>query len=183
MSSTLTRVCNFKKEGGILARPRKDTSALQGAYTKDAMKERLESENKLKGKTDKLLAPEIVKMDEVALAKFEDLVEELKEVDVIANVDVDLLGGYCTSYSGYVRATKMLMMQSFVEEQENKLGAITKIQNPYIKIQQSYLDRMVKIASLFGLSPADRTRIAHLNPSDKNQKSDPLLELLSGLKK
>ena len=166
-----------------MARPRKDTSALQGSYTKEAMKERLENENRLKGKTDKLIAPEIVKIDEVALAKFEELVEELKEVDVIANVDVDLLGGYCTSYSGYVRATKMLMMQNLVEEQENKHGAITKMQNPYIKDQQSYLDRMIKIASLFGLSPADRTRIAHLNPSDKNDKPDPLLELLNGLRK
>ena len=166
-----------------MARPRKDTSALQGAYTKEAMKERLENENRLKGKTDKLIAPEIVKIDEVALAKFEELVEELKEVDVIANVDVDLLGGYCTSYSGYVRATKMLMMQYLVEEQENKLGAITKMQYPYIKVLHSYLDRMIKIASLFGLSPADRTRIAHLNPSDKNDKPDPLLELLNGLRK
>ena len=77
----------------------------------------------------------------------------------------------------------MLMMQNLVEEQENKLGAITKMQNPYIKVQQSYLDRMIKIASLFGLSPADRTRIAHLNPSDKNDKPDPLLELLNGLRK
>lgn len=166
-----------------MARPRKDTTALQGAYTKEAMKERVENENKLKGKTDKLAAPDIVKIDKTALAKFEELVKELKEVGVIANVDVDLLGGYCIAYSGYVRATKMLLMQSFVEEQENKLGAVTKIQNPYIKIQQSYLDKMIKIASLFGLSPADRTRIAHVNPSDKNEKSDPLLELLSGLKK
>ena len=168
-----------------MARPRKDTSALQGAYTKEAMKERLENENRLKGKADKLVAPEIVMIDEVALAKFEELIEELKEVDVIANVDIDLLGVYCTAYSGYVRATKMLLMQSMVEEQENKLGAITKMQNPYIniKIQQSYSDKMIKIASLFGLSPADRTRIAHLNPSDKNEKSDPLLELLSGLKR
>lgn len=166
-----------------MARPRKDTSALQGNYTKEAMKERLENENRLKGKTDKLVAPEIVMIDEVALAKFEELVEELKEVDVIANVDIDLLGVYCTAYSGYIRATKMLLMQSMVEEQENKLGAITKMQNPYIKIQQSYSDKMIKIASLFGLSPADRTRIAHLNPSDKNDKPDPLIELLNGLRK
>lgn len=166
-----------------MARPRKDTSALQGAYTKDAMKQRLESENKLKGRSDNLIAPEIVRIDEVALQKFEQLVNELSEVGVLANVDIDLLGGYCTAYSAYVRSTKMLLMQNMVEEQENKLGAITKVQNPYIKIQQSYLDKMIKIASLFGLSPADRTRIAHVNPSDKNEKSDPLIELLSGLKK
>ena len=166
-----------------MARPRKDTSALQGAYTKDAMKQRLESENKLKGRSDNLIAPEIVRIDEVALQKFEQLVNELSEVGVLANGDIDLLGGYCTAYSAYVRSTKMLLMQNMVEEQENKLGAITKVQNPYIKIQQSYLDKMIKIASLFGLSPADRTRIAHVNPSDKNEKSDPLIELLSGLKK
>lgn len=166
-----------------MARPRKDTSALQGAYTKDAMKQRLESENKLKGRSDNLIAPYIVTIDEVALQKFEQLVNELSEVGVLANVDIDLLGGYCTAYSAYVRSTKMLLMQNMVEEQENKLGAITKVQNPYIKIQQSYLDKMIKIASLFGLSPADRTRIAHVNPSDKNEKSDPLIELLSGLKK
>ena len=96
----LSLECATLKEGDILARPRKDTSALQGSYTKEAMKERLENENRLKGKADKIVAPEIVLMDEVALAKFETLVEELKEVDVIANVDVDLLGGYCTAYSG-----------------------------------------------------------------------------------
>lgn len=166
-----------------MARPRKDTAALTGAYTKEAMKERLESENKLKGNSDNLVAPEFILVDEVAHKKFEQLVKELKEVDVIANVDVDLIAVYANCWSKYVGATKMLMMQSMVEEQENKLGAITKMQNPYIKIQQSYADRLIKISSLFGLSPADRTRIAHANPTDKNEKVDPLLELLSGLKK
>lgn len=167
----------------LLARPRKDTSALTGAYTKDAMKERVEAENRLKGNSDNLVAPEFIRLDEVAMTKYEELVNELKQVEVIANVDVDLLAVYADTWSKYIKATKMLMMQSMVEEQENKLGAITKMQNPYIKIQQSYADRLIKISSLFGLSPADRTRIAHLNPSDKNDKPDPLLELLNGLRK
>lgn len=166
-----------------MARPRKSTASLQGAYTEEAMQERLELENRLKGKSDNLVAPDIVQLDEVALNKFNQLVKDLTEVDVIANVDVDLLAIYASSWSGYIKATKMLMMQSMVEEQENKLGAITKIQNPYIKIQQQYSDKLIKLASLFGLSPADRSKIAHLQPSDKNEKVDPLLELLSGLKK
>lgn len=163
-------------------RPRKSTASLQGTITKEQMKERLEVENQLKGNCDNIEAPEFIKLDEVALAKFEDLVRELKAVDVISNVDVDLLAIYCDSWSKYVKATKLLMMQSLVEEQENKSGCITKVQNPYIKIQQSYAQQMVKLSSLFGLSPADRSRIAHLAPSDKNEKADPLMELLSGLK-
>lgn len=166
-----------------LARPKKDTKALQGAYKKDAMEERLKSENKIKGNSDNLIAPDFIKMDEVAINKFDQLVYELKQVEVIANVDVDLLAIYSDTWSKYVKATKMLMVQSMVEEQENKLGAITKIQNPYIKIQQSYAQQLIKLSSLFGLSPADRTRISHLNPSDKNEQSDPLIALLSNLKK
>ena len=99
----------------------------------------------------------------------------------MSNVDVDLLAIYCDSWSNYVRATKMLSMQSLIEEQEGKTGVV-KTANPYIKVQQSYAQQMTKLASLFGLSPADRSKIAHLNPSDKEQKADPLLELLSELK-
>lgn len=172
-----------QREGDTVARPRKDTTALQGAYTKEALKKRVEEENRIKGNSDNLVAPDFIQLDEVALKKFDELVKELKAVDVIANVDVDLLAIYAESWSKYVRATKMLMAQSLVEEQENKSGALTKMQNPYIKIQQSYTQQLIKLASLFGLSPADRTRIAHLNPSDKNEKADPLMELLSTLNK
>lgn len=166
-----------------MARPMKATSALQGAYTKDAMQERVEVENKLKGKKDDLNAPEFIQLDEIALAKFNKIVKELTDVDIITNVDVDLLAVYSDCWSKYVKATKMLLIQNMVEEQENKLGVVTKIPNPYIKIQQNYATQLTKLASLFGLSPADRSRIAHLQPSDKNEKEDALVTLLKGLKK
>lgn len=165
-----------------MARPRKNTSALQGAYTAEEMKQRLENEKSIQGKCDNLEPPEFIQLDEVALNKYLQLVEELTEVGVVANVDVDLLAVYADSWSKYVRATKMLAMQNMVEEQENKLGAVAKMQNPYIKIQQNYATQLMKIASLFGLSPADRSKIAHLNPSDKNEKVDPVMALLESLK-
>lgn len=155
---------------------------MQGAYTKDALKDRVDNENRIKGNSDKLYAPDFIKDDDVALSKFEQLVCELKQADIIANVDIDLLAVYADAYSNYVKSTIILSMQPMVEEQENKLGAITKVQNPYIKIQQSYSAQLIKLASLFGLSPADRTRIAHINPSDKNEKDDPLMTLLSGMR-
>ena len=167
----------------FLARPRKDTSALQGAYTKEAMKDRLERENRLKGNKDNIMPPDFIEDDEIASRKFNQLKKELTEVDVINNVDADLLAVYSDCWSKFVKTTKILNLQDFVEEQENKSGANVKTPNPYIKIQQSYSDRLVKLSSLFGLSPADRSKIAHLQPSDKNEKKDPLLELLQGLKK
>lgn len=166
-----------------MVRPRKNGVALQGAYTKEEMKKRLEQEARLKGNNDKIVAPDFIQDDPVAMEKFNQLVEELNNAEIINNVDVDLLAVYADCWSKYVNATKMLYIQEMVEYQENKLGALTKVTNPYIKIQNTYSDKLMKISSLFGLSPADRSKIAHLNPSDKEEKVDPLMELLSGLKK
>lgn len=165
-----------------MARPRKNIEALQGSYTKEAMQERLERDKKLKGNKDKLEAPSFIKNDAVALEKFNSLVEELSSCDLINNVDIDLLAVYADSWSKYVNATIMLSKQDMVEEQEGKAG-ITKVQNPFIKIQQSYSQQLLKISNLFGLSPADRSKIAHLEPSSKEEKVDPLMDLLKGLKK
>lgn len=158
-------------------------TALQGDYTKEDMQSRLEQEKRLKGNSDKIIAPDFIEYDEVAMQKFNQIVEELNASEVISNVDVDLLAVYCDCWSKYVQATKMLHIQELIELQENKLGALTKVTNPYIKVQNIYSDKMMKISSLFGLSPADRSKIAHLNPSSKEEVVDPLMELLSGLRK
>lgn len=166
-----------------MARPRKNTASLEGDYGKDKMKERLELEKKLKGNNDKIFPPKFILLDEVAAKKFEQLTKELIEIDLINNVDVDMLAVYCDTWSKYVRATTFLMAQPLVDEGgESKSGAIIKTANPYVKIQQSYAQQLMKISSLFGLSPADRSRIAHVS-SDKEEKEDPMVALMEKLKK
>ena len=174
---------NRERWCSCITRPSKNSVALQGAYTKEEMEKRLERESRLKGSCDNIVAPEFIQDDEIAMYKFNQLVEELSASEIISNVDVDLLAVYSDCWSRYVNATKMLYVQEMVEYQENKLGALTKVANPYIKIQNTYSDKLMKISSLFGLSPADRSKIAHLNPSNKEEEVDPLMQLLSGLKK
>lgn len=166
-----------------MARPRKNSVALQGAYTNEALEKRLEQEKRLKGSSDNIRPPDFLFEDEVALNKFYDLAEQLIEAEVINNVDCDLLAVYCDAWSKYVNATRQLAIQETIEYQENKLGLMTKVINPYVKVQNTYSDKMMKISSLFGLSPADRSKIAHLDPSSKEQEVDPLAELLNGIKK
>lgn len=164
-------------------RPRKSTTALQGNVSKGEMKSRLETEKRITGNSDNIVAPDFIKEDEIALGKFNELVKELTNVGIITNVDTDLLAVYSDCWSKYVRATMMLSMQDMVEEQENKLGAVVKVANPYIRVQNQYSDKLLKLSSLFGLSPADRSKIAHLDPSDKEDKPDPLLDLINKIKK
>ena len=40
---------------------------------------------------------------------------------------------------------------------------------------------LMKISALYGLDPASRSKIAHLAPSDKEEKVDPLTEMLKAL--
>ncbi|GAA0071674.1 hypothetical protein UT300003_31990 [Clostridium sardiniense] len=164
-------------------RPRKSTTALQGNVSKGELKSRLEIEKKITGNSDNIVAPDFIKEDEIALGKFNELVTELTNVGIITNVDTDLLAVYSDSWAKYVRATMMLAMQDMVEEQENKLGSAVKVINPYIRVQDQYSNKLLKLSSLFGLSPADRSKIAHLDPSDKEDKPDPLLDLIKGIKK
>lgn len=40
---------------------------------------------------------------------------------------------------------------------------------------------MMKLSDRYGLDPASRSKIAHLSPSDKEEKVDPLMQMLNGL--
>lgn len=160
-----------------MGRPRKSVNALQGAYTKEAMKERVEQEKALTGDSDNIPPPKFIENDEIALEEFYRVVDELKKVNIVTNVDSVMLGIYANSYSIYYRATLEIEKQDLITEYTNKGGATNSVINPYIKIQQQYMASLMKISEKFGLDPSSRAKIAHLNPSEKEEKKDPLLAM------
>ena len=161
-----------------MARPRKSVNALQGAYTKEAMKERLAKEKAITGDSDSILPPKFIEDDDIALAEFYRVVDELKKVNIATNVDNVMLGVYANCYSLYYRATVEIGEQGLVTEYTNKGGATNPVINPYIKIQQQYMASLMKISEKFGLDPSSRAKIAHLQPpTDKEKVEDPLMAL------
>lgn len=175
------------KEGETVAgRPRKTANALQGAYTKEAMKKRVEDEQAITGDNDNIIPPKFIENDEIALEEFYRVVSELKKVNIVTNVDSVMLGVYANCYSMYYRATIEIEEQDLITEYTNKGGATNSVVNPYIKIQQQYLASLMKISEKFGLDPSSRAKIAHLQPSEKDDKKDPIImmaEKMAGLRK
>lgn len=165
-----------------MARPRSNVTALQGNYSKEYIQERLEQEKAITGDSDNIVAPEFIANDEVAVKEFNRIVEELKKVNIVTNVDSVLLGIYADSYSKYVEATMQMHNQPLVTEYTNKGGNTNPVINPYIKIQQQYSTQLMKISQLYGLDPSSRSKIAHLAPTDKEEKSDKLMEIFEGLR-
>ena len=165
-----------------MARPRKNVTALQGNYSKEMIQDRLEQEKSITGDSDNVVIPLFIKHDEIAVEEFLRIVEELKKVNLVTNVDSTMLGIYADCYSKYVESTMAMANQPLVVEYTNKGGETNSVPNPYIKIQNQDSQMLMKISEKYGLDPSSRSKIAHLQPSDKEEKVDPLMELMKGLK-
>lgn len=166
-----------------IARPIKNISALQGHRSKAEIKERLEREKAITGASDNIIPPKFIENNEVALEEFYRIVDELKAVGIATNVDSVLLGAYADCYSKYYESTLCMENEPLVTQYTNKTGEVNDVPNPHIKIQQQYLTMMMKLSDRYGLDPASRSKIAHLSPSDKEEKPDALMELMKGLKR
>lgn len=165
-----------------MARPRKPTENLTGNYSKEDLEKRKRMEKAMKGDSDNIPIPKFIEKDDIAVEEFIRIRDELLKVGVATNVDSTLLGIYADSYSKYVQATESLEYEELVEEFTNKGGATNRVINPYVKLQQQYATMIMKISTLYGLDPASRGKIAHLQVEDDKEKDDPLLTLLKGLK-
>lgn len=160
----------------------KSTSNLTGHYSKKELEKRKRLEEAIKGDNDNIPIPKFIIQDPIAVEEFLRIKEELVKVGVATNVDSTLLGIYADSYSKYVQATENLEYEELVEEFTNKSGATNRVINPNVKLQQQYATMIMKISTLYGLDPASRGKIAHLQVEDDKDKQDPLMDLLKGLK-
>ena len=165
-----------------MARPRKNVTALQGNYSKEMIQERLEQEKSITGDNDNIIIPLFIKDDEIAVEEFLRIVEELRKVNLVTNVDSTMLGIYADCYSKYVESTMAMSNEPLVIDYTNKGGETSSVPNPYIKIQNQYIQMLMKISTMYGLDPSSRSKIAHLQPSDKEEKVDPLLDLMKKVK-
>ena len=165
-----------------MARPRKNVTALQGNYSKEMIQERLKQEKSITGDSDNIIIPLFIRHDDVAVEEFLRIVEELKKVNLVTNVDSTLLGIYADCYSKYVESTMAMANEPLVVEYTNKGGETNSVANPYIKIQNQYMQMLMKISEKYGLDPSSRSKIAHLQPSNKEEEVDPLLDLMKKVK-
>ena len=112
-----------------MARPRKNVAALQGNYSKEMIQDRLEQEKSITGDSDNVVIPLFIKHDEIAVEEFLRIVEELKKVNLVTNVDSTMLGIYADCYSKYVESTMAMANQPLVVEYTNKGGETNSVVN------------------------------------------------------
>jgi P27 family predicted phage terminase small subunit len=80
---------SVQKEGDKMARPAKSARVKTGTITKEEEAQRLELEDKLRGKNDKLVPP--LYLTESQMEIFNYIMAELQEADILGNLDLFIL--------------------------------------------------------------------------------------------
>lgn len=130
---------------------------INGNYTKEQIEHTKAQEEKLKPKTDKLSCPSWVK-DKIARKEYSRILKELKEMDLVSNLDINILANYCIAYSMHREVTEALTDEPLIVEKETKMGK-QMIENPLIKIQLKYSAEMDKLGTKLGLDILSRLKM------------------------
>jgi len=115
-------------------------------------------------------APELLRKTERAVALWDELVRELQNLGMLHGVDLPLLAAYCNEMSTYFEAESVLLDEGRTFETPN--GFIQK--RPEVNISREALDRALKLATQFGLTPSARTKIS----APRKESGDELDKLL-----
>jgi P27 family predicted phage terminase small subunit len=112
-------------------------------------------------------------LDDVAKAKWAELVPELDRLTLLTVLDGDVLAAYCVAWSELHHATALL-----AKEGRTCTGGSGGLKShPAISMQRTALRAVKEFAALFGLDPASRQR---LETHEATEEEDAMDAFLSG---
>ena len=148
-----------------MARPCKSVKLQSGDMTKAEYKARLENEEKLRGNTDKIIAPDYLNEHQTQL--FDYLAKELKSI--LGNVDIYILSTCC------IAIDRLQTIESVINENSELL-----FDKVLLSTKDKYTKDLFRTCSELSLSPSSRSKLANLNLKEQQEEDDPLLALLRG---
>lgn len=104
-----------------------------------------------------------------AKKEWKRITEELKEIELIGNLDYANLACYCNAYANYIKVTRQLKKEPYCIERETRTGVII-VKNPLIDIQTNYAAEMRKFAGLCGMTIDSRLKAAVRKVDKKEEK-------------
>lgn len=106
--------------------------------------------------------------DEIAIEEFKRVVEELNSVDIVGNLDLSNIGGYCNAFSTYVCAVDKLKNKELLIKQVSKSG-IKLVGNPYLTIRDNAASEMRKFGALCGINVDGRLKLATIKTTQNDE--------------
>lgn len=143
--------------------------------TKEEIQARQEQEDKLKGNNTLVYdIPEYLTEEEKLVYKF--LVDELKESNILNNLDIEILTIASNTIVSLHKERKLLRNEGSVVTKVN--GDVTK--NPRFSIVKELEKTFQWVCRELALSPSTRASLSLINANAMQQEQDPLLRVLRG---
>jgi P27 family predicted phage terminase small subunit len=150
-----------------MARPSKSVKVMSKNLTKEEKDVRLETENNLKGKADKINPPKYLNKTQKKI--FNYIVSELKESGILGNLDIYILAQCCVSID------RLQYIDDLMND-NRELGFSKNL----VSTRDKYLKEFFRCANELSLSPQSRAKLGNINLQAEQERQDPLLKVLSG---
>lgn len=116
---------------------------------------------------DQLEKPPKTLIDKVAKKEWKRVIAEIMDIEIIGNLDLSNLVGYCNSFSQYTKATQELADKDLIVRIDGEIKA-----NPLIKIQKTYAEEMRKFSALCGLTIDSRMKAGAIKVNKDKQDAN-----------
>lgn len=101
----------------------------------------------------------------VGKAEWRRITKELRVLGLLSRIDRAALVAYCQAWADYINAVENIETQGAVIISDK--GGM--YQNPWVGIKNNALNRLVKIAAEFGMTPSSRSRVSSEKPDDDDE--------------
>lgn len=145
-------------------RPAKSVGLLSSNISTEEYRARKDAEEKLKGRNDKIKP--LKYLNKNAKKIFKTIVTELKESDILCNLDIYILSSCAVALDRIQSAEELL--------EENILNKEARI------VQDTYMRQFFRLCNELCLSPQSRSKLANAAYQSMQEDNDPLLEALRG---
>ncbi len=146
---------------------RKPLAQQKGHLNVVVMQQRKAEEEAVRTEQDQILRPPTWLKNKVARKEWKRIIPQLMEIDVVGNLDLANIAGYCLAYANYQKATEELegMPLAYVDKADGKTKS-----NPYIEIQAKYAQEMRRFGELCGMSVGARLKAAATKTRTKEEE-------------
>lgn len=110
-------------------------------------------------------------LNEVARELWFKLGKTLVRMRLVTEADFMSLAALCADYSLYLECSQILADEGYYCETSTGYKAL----HPLVTVRNQSIDRVLKISSQYGLSPASRMKLKTGNPAGK-EAADPFLD-------
>lgn len=149
-----------------MSRPCKSAKVLtECSQTKDEIQDRINTENRLKGKGDKISPPSYLTPNQKKIFKY--IVDQLKESGILGNLDVYIL----TTCS--IALDRIQEVERLINKKDEDISL-----RELLRIKEVYTKDFFRCCNELSLSPQSRAKLSNINLQAKQEREDPLLKIL-----